>query len=52
MIDLLDAQAALRQVRADAVKADNDLRHSRARLMYVSGTLLPWAAPAGKGNGQ
>jgi len=42
MIDVLDAQAALRQVRADAVRAENDLRHSRARLLYVSGTLLPW----------
>jgi outer membrane protein TolC len=50
MIDLLDAQAALHQVRADAVKSENDLRHSRARLMYVSGTLLPWAAPEEKGN--
>ncbi|MBP2675927.1 MAG: efflux pump, family, outer membrane protein [Deltaproteobacteria bacterium] len=43
MIDLLDAQSALHQVRADAVRAENDLRQSRARLLYVSGTLLPWA---------
>jgi outer membrane protein len=45
MIDVLDAQSALNQVRADAVKAENDLRQARARLMYVSGTLLSWAAP-------
>jgi len=45
MIDVLDAQAALNQARADAVKAENDLRQARARLMYVSGTLLSWAAP-------
>jgi outer membrane protein TolC len=49
MIDLLDAQAALNRVRADAVSAENDLRHARARLLYVSGTLLPWAeGEAGK----
>ncbi|MEW6720311.1 MAG: TolC family protein [Thermodesulfobacteriota bacterium] len=46
MIDLLDAQAALNRVRADAVGAENDLRHARARLLYVSGTLLPWAEEA------
>jgi outer membrane protein len=45
MIDVLDAQSALNQVRADAVRAENDLVHARARLMYVSGTLLSWAAP-------
>ena len=43
MIDVLDAQSALNQVRADAVKAENDLRHSRALLLYVTGALLPWA---------
>jgi outer membrane protein TolC len=43
MIDLLDAQSALDRVRADAVSAENDLRHSRALLLYVSGRLLPWA---------
>ncbi|MBE0605399.1 MAG: TolC family protein [Deltaproteobacteria bacterium] len=42
MIDVLDAQAALHQMRADAVRAENDLRHSRARLLYVSGGLLSW----------
>lgn len=43
MIDVLDAQSALDRVRADAVKAENDLRHSRALLLHVSGGLLPWA---------
>ncbi len=43
MIDVLDAQSALNQVRADTVRAENDLRHSRALLLYVSGALLPWA---------
>ena len=47
-LDVLDAQTALHQARADAVKAENDVRHSRARLMYVSGTLLSWAAPGEK----
>ncbi len=46
MIDVLDAQSALNQVRADAVRAENDLLQARARLMYVSGTLLSWAAPS------
>jgi outer membrane protein len=46
MIDVLDAQAALNQVRADAVTAENDLRQAQARLMYVSGTLLSWAEPS------
>ncbi|MGE5248023.1 MAG: TolC family protein [Verrucomicrobiota bacterium] len=50
MIDVLDAQAALHQARADAVKAENDLLQARARLMYVSGTLLSWAAPQEKEN--
>jgi outer membrane protein TolC len=48
MIDLLDAQTALDRARAEAVKAENDARQSRARLMYASGTLLSWAAPEGK----
>jgi outer membrane protein TolC len=43
MIDVLDAQSALDRVRADAVKAENDLRHSRALLLHVTGALLPWA---------
>lgn len=48
MIDVLDAQAALDRARAEAVKAENDVRRSRARLMFASGTLLEWAAPEGK----
>jgi outer membrane protein TolC len=48
MIDVLDAQAALDRARAEAVKAENDVRQSRARLMYASGTLLAWAVPEGK----
>ena len=48
MIDVLDAQTALDQSRAEAAKSENDVRHSRARLMYASGTLLPWAAPEKK----
>ncbi len=43
MIDLLDAQAALNGARAGLVRAENDLRHARARLEYASGTLLHWA---------
>lgn len=46
MIDLLDAQTALDRARAETVKAENDLLQSRARLMFASGTLLPWAVPA------
>jgi len=48
MIDLLDAQTALDRARAEAAKAENDVRQSRARLMYASGTLLAWAVPEGK----
>ena len=48
LLDVLDAQAALNQARADAVKAENDVRQSRARRMYVTGTLLSWAVPEGK----
>ena len=48
LLDVLDAQTALNQSRADAVKAENDVRQFRARLMYVSGTLLSWAAPEEK----
>ncbi len=43
MIDLLDAQTALNGVRAGLVRAENDLRQSRAQLEYSSGTLLAWA---------
>jgi len=48
LLDVLDAQAALNQSRADAVRAENDVRQSRARLMYASGTLLAWASPGEK----
>lgn len=57
MIDLLDAQTGLDGVRADLVRAQNDLQHSRAQLEYASGGLLSWALPEtegipGKGGGQ
>jgi outer membrane protein TolC len=48
MIDVLDAQTALDRARAEAVKAENDIGQSRARLMFASGTLLNWAVPEGK----
>ncbi|MBI5576020.1 MAG: TolC family protein [Deltaproteobacteria bacterium] len=48
MIDVLDAQAALDRARAEAVKAENDVRRSHARLMFASGTLLEWAFREGK----
>ena len=48
MIDVLDAQAALDRARAEAVKAENDVRRSRAGLMFAAGTLLSWAVPEGK----
>jgi outer membrane protein TolC len=51
LIDLLDSQAALHSARADLVRAENDLRQSRAQLEYVSGTLLPWAFSDAKGAG-
>jgi outer membrane protein TolC len=43
LIDLLDAQTALNGVRADRIRAENDLRQSRAQLEYSSGRLLSWA---------
>lgn len=48
MIDLLDAQTALNGARADRVRAENDLLHSRARLEAASGTLLSWAMAVGR----
>jgi outer membrane protein TolC len=48
LIDLLDAQTALDRARVEAVRAENDVLQSRARLMYATGTLLSWAAPEGK----
>ena len=57
MIDLLDMQTALNGVRADLVRAQNDLQQYRAQLEYASGNLLSWALTAaegipGKGEGQ
>jgi outer membrane protein TolC len=52
MIDLLDAQTALDRARAEAVKAENDVGQSRARLMFATGTLLSWAVPEGKETGR
>jgi outer membrane protein TolC len=49
MIDLLDAQTAVNAARADVVRAENDLRQSRAELLFASGTLLSWALPATEG---
>lgn len=49
MIDLLDAQTALNSVRADLVRAENDLQQSRAKLEYSSGGLLSWALPESGG---
>jgi outer membrane protein TolC len=49
MVDLLDAQTALNTTRADLVKAENDLRQSRAELLFTSGALLPWALPGSEG---
>jgi len=49
MIDLLDAQTALNGVRADLVRAENDLQQSRAQLEYSSGELLSWALPGKSG---
>ena len=51
LIDLLDSQAALHSSRADLVRAENDLRQSRARLEFVSGTLFPWVFSDAKGTG-
>ncbi|NJD62212.1 MAG: TolC family protein, partial [Deltaproteobacteria bacterium] len=45
MSDLLDAQSAANAARADLVKAENDLRQSRAELLFATGRLLPWALP-------
>lgn len=45
IVDLLDAQSALDAARADLVKAENDLRQSRAELLFSSGALLSWALP-------
>ena len=47
MVDLLDAQTALDGARASRVRAENDVRLSRAQRLYASGGLLSFAAPSG-----
>ncbi len=52
MVDLLDAQTALDGARAARIRAENDVRLSRAQRLYASGGLLSFAAPSeesGKG---
>ena len=44
MVDLLDAQTALDGARADRIRAENDVRLSRAQRLYASGGLLSFAA--------
>jgi len=51
MVDLLDAQTALDAARAARVRAENDVRFSRAQRLYASGGLLSLVAPNG-GNGK
>ena len=46
MVDLLDAQTALDGARATRIRAENDVRLSRAQRLYASGGLLSFAAPA------
>ena len=48
MMDLLDAQTALDGARAARVRAENDVRLSRAQRLYASGGLLSFAAPSGE----
>jgi len=45
MVDLLDAQTALDAARAARVRAENDVRLSRAQRLYASGGLLSLVAP-------
>jgi outer membrane protein len=45
MVDLLDAQTALDAARAARIRAENDLRLSRAQRLYASGGLLAVVAP-------
>ncbi len=45
MVDLLDAQTALDGARADRIRAENDVRLSRAQRLYASGGLLSLVAP-------
>jgi outer membrane protein TolC len=46
MVDLLDAQTALDGARADRIRAENDVRRSRAQRLYASGGLLTFVAPS------
>ena len=46
MVDLLDAQTALDGARAARLRAENDVRLSRAQRLYASGGLLSFAAPS------
>jgi outer membrane protein TolC len=45
MVDLLDAQTALDAARAARIRAENDVRLSRAQRLYASGGLLSLVAP-------
>jgi outer membrane protein TolC len=45
MVDLLDAQTALDSARAARIRAENDVRLSRAQRLYASGGLLSLVAP-------
>ena len=44
MVDLLDAQTALDGARAARIRAENDVRRSRAQRLYASGGLLDFVA--------
>jgi len=46
MVDLLDAQTALDGARAARIRAENDVRLSRAQRLYASGGLLSFVAPS------
>ena len=48
MVDLLDAQTALDLARATRIRAENDVRLSRAQRLYASGGLLSLVAPNGE----
>jgi len=45
MVDLLDAQTALDAARAARIRAENDVRLSRAQRLHASGGLLSLVAP-------
>ena len=48
MVDLLDAQTALDGARAARIRAENDVRLSRAQRLYAFGGLLSFASPSGE----